>query len=122
MKHLFGAVFILVLSQSVMAMSHAEKVDAIKPESVVEAGDSQSFARTSAKTTHGEIKKMDKDMGKVTLKHGPLTHLAMPAMTMIFKVKDPAQLSELNIGDEVYFVAEQVAGTLVVTEIKKAKQ
>ena len=37
--------------------------------------------------------------GKLTIKHGPLENLGMDAMTMVFKVKDPAMLSQVKVGD-----------------------
>lgn len=35
---------------------------------------------------------VDKDTGKLTVQHGPLTNLGMPGMTMAFKVQNPAML------------------------------
>ena len=65
----------------------------------------------------GEVKKVDKDAGKLTIKHGPLENLGMPAMTMIFRVGDPAMLDEVVPGDKVTFLAEKVGGFLTVTEL-----
>ena len=42
----------------------------------------------------------------------------MPAMTMVFRVKDEALLSKLKEGDQIEFVAERVDGKLTVTEVK----
>lgn len=64
----------------------------------------------------GEVKKVDKSAGKITLKHGPLATLEMPAMTMVFRVKDPAMLDQLKVGDRIRFAAEKVGGYLTVTE------
>jgi Cu/Ag efflux protein CusF len=69
----------------------------------------------------GEIKKVDKEAGKLTIKHGELKNLGMPGMTMVFKVKSPAMLGKIKEGDKVRFVAEQVAGALTVTAIEAAK-
>jgi len=55
-------------------------------------------ATAPAPTTDGEVRKVDKEQGKVTLKHGPLTHLDMPAMTMVFKVADPKMLDTIKEG------------------------
>jgi Cu(I)/Ag(I) efflux system protein CusF len=68
----------------------------------------------------GEIKKVDKDAGKVTIKHGPLTNLDMPSMTMVFRVKDPTMLEHLKTGDMVKFTAEKVNGALTVTVMEAA--
>lgn len=85
------------------------------------AADQQiAAAATSEQTvsmTDGEIKKVDKDAGKLTIKHGALVNLGMPAMTMAFGVKDAAVLETLKPGDKVKFVAAKVDGRLFVTEI-----
>ena len=69
--------------------------------------------------SHGEVKKVDTAAGKLTIKHGPLENLGMEAMTMVFKVKDPAMLSQVNVGDKIDFVAEEVDGSLTVTSLQK---
>lgn len=69
--------------------------------------------------SHGEIKKVDTASGKLTIKHGPLENLGMDGMTMAFKVKDPAMLSQVKVGDKVDFVAEEINGALTVTKLQK---
>ncbi|HDR9318625.1 TPA: copper-binding protein [Burkholderia vietnamiensis] len=69
--------------------------------------------------SHGEIRKVDLAAGKLTIKHGPLENLGMEAMTMVFKVKDPAMLSQVKVGDKIDFVAEEVNGALTVVKLKK---
>jgi Cu(I)/Ag(I) efflux system periplasmic protein CusF len=69
--------------------------------------------------TKGEVKGIDKQAGKVTLKHGEISNLGMPAMTMVFKAKDPAALGKLKVGDAVAFKAENLGGVYTVTEIKQ---
>lgn len=75
----------------------------------------------AAPTTDGEVRKVDKEQGKVTLKHGPITNLDMPGMTMVFKVADPKLLDTIKQGDKVKFAADNVNGSLTVTAIKVAK-
>ncbi len=75
-----------------------------------------------AAMSDGEVRKIDKEQGKITLKHGELPNLGMPSMTMVFKVKDPAMLDKLNVGDSVQFVADRVDGALTVTAIEKKAQ
>ena len=69
----------------------------------------------------GEVRKIDKDAGKITLKHGPIANLEMPAMSMVFRAKDVAMLDKVNVGDKVRFKAEKIQGALTVTEIETAK-
>ena len=69
----------------------------------------------------GEVRKVDKEAGKVTLKHGPLTNLDMPAMTMVFRVKDAAMLERLKTGDSIRFKADKIDGAYTVVQIEGAK-
>jgi len=69
----------------------------------------------------GEVRKVDKDTRKITLRHGEIKQLDMPAMTMVFQVKDPAMLEKIKAGDKVMFKAEGKGGALTVTEIEPAK-
>ena len=68
-----------------------------------------------------EVRKVDKEQGKVTLRHGPLANLDMPAMTMVFKAADPKLLDGFKEGDKVKFTAEKVNGVYTVTAIQAAK-
>lgn len=81
----------------------------------------QASAEAAAPLSEGEIKKVDKDAKKLTIKHGELKNLGMPAMTMVFKVKDPAMVDQVKQGDKVRFVAEQANGALTVTAMEIAK-
>jgi Cu/Ag efflux protein CusF len=80
-----------------------------------------SGAATAAPTTEGEVRKIDKAAGKLTLRHGRIENLDMPAMTMVFRVSDPAMLDGLKEGDKVRFSAERSGGTLNVTFIEPIK-
>ena len=74
-----------------------------------------------AALSDGEIRKVDKDAKKITIRHGPLANLDMPAMTMVFQVKDPGMLEQVKAGDKVKFQAEKVGGAFTVTQIEPAK-
>ena len=69
----------------------------------------------------GEVRKVDKDAKKITLKHGPIKSLDMPAMTMVFQVKDAAFLDKVKQGDKVRFAAEKVGGAYTLTQIEPTK-
>ena len=71
--------------------------------------------------TEGEVRKVDKDAGKLTLRHGRIESLDMPGMTMVFRVADPKMLDDLKEGDKVRFSADRVNGALTVTEIEALK-
>ena len=74
----------------------------------------------SAAVSDGEVRKVDKDAKKITIKHGPLASLDMPAMTMVFQVADPAMLEQVRAGDKVKFQAEKIGGGYAVTTIERA--
>lgn len=67
------------------------------------------FAQTG--NTEGEVRRVDKSTGKITLRHGPVTGaLEMPAMSMVFQTKDPALLDRLKPGDKGRFVVSKDNG------------
>ena len=68
----------------------------------------------------GEVKKIDENAGKITLKHGPAKGLGMDeGMTMVYRLKDPAMLKQVKVGDRVKFEAESADGGYVVTKLQK---
>jgi Cu(I)/Ag(I) efflux system protein CusF len=78
-------------------------------------------ALAQSELSDGEVRKVDKDAKKITIKHGPLANLDMPPMTMVFQVKDPAMLDQVKAGDKVKFQAEKIGGGFTVTKIEPAK-
>lgn len=68
--------------------------------------------------TEGEVRKVDRDTKKLTLKHGEIRNLDMPPMTMVFQVKDAAMLDKLKPGDKVRFVALKTPSGYVVSELQ----
>lgn len=72
----------------------------------------------TAAMAQGEVRKIDLQNGKVTLRHGPIENLDMPPMTMVFRVDDSARLKDLKPGDKVLFQAEQRGSAIVVTDIQ----
>src|SRR6266700_6453280 len=76
----------------------------------------------AAESINGEVKKIDEGAGKITLKHGPAKGLGMDEpMTMVYRVKDPALLKQVKVGDKVTFEAEEAAAGYTVTKMQKAK-
>lgn len=72
-----------------------------------------------AQSVEGEVRKIDKGQAKVTLKHGEIRNLDMPPMTMVFRVRDPAWLDKLAVGDRVRFDADKIDGQYTVTALQK---
>ena len=78
------------------------------------------WAQAGAPAVNGEITKLDKPGGKVTIRHGEIKHLDMPPMTMVFRVREPKSLDGLAVGDRVRFNVEKIDGQYTVTAIGKA--
>jgi Cu(I)/Ag(I) efflux system protein CusF len=78
-------------------------------------------AAADTSMSEGEIRKVDKDAKKITIRHGELKNLNMPRMTMVFQVKDPAMLDKVKAGDKVKFRADKVNGAFTVMEIETVK-
>lgn len=74
-----------------------------------------------AEMTEGEVRKVDKENKKITLKHAPIRNLDMPSMTMVFVAADPALLDKVKVGDKVRFTATNPGGKLTVTDIQPAQ-
>lgn len=74
----------------------------------------------AADLTDGEVRKIDRETGKITLKHGVIKNLDMPGMTMVFQVKDKTLLDKIQIGDKVRFRVETGNGKFLVTDIQPA--
>ncbi len=84
------------------------------------AADAPARAASSALTA-GEVKKVDREAMKLTIKHGPIDNLRMPPMTMVFRVKDAAMLEGLAPGAKIRFRAEEAEGGYLVTKLQAAK-
>ena len=84
-------------------------------------GDMKKMSQGAAAMSDGEVRKVDKDAKKITIKHGPIVNLDMPPMTMVFQVKDPAMLDQVKAGDKVKFQADKVGGAFTITKLEPAK-
>lgn len=70
-----------------------------------------------AQPVQGEVRKVDAEGGKITLKHGEIRNLDIPAMQMSFRVSDPAWLKRFQVGDKVTFTADKVGGQFTITSM-----
>ncbi|MDP3171915.1 MAG: copper-binding protein [Polaromonas sp.] len=82
---------------------------------------SAALAQAVLPVSEAEVRKVDKDAGKITLKHGEIKNLDMPPMSMVFQVKDKALLDKVKTGDKVGFTADKVNGAYTVMSIEPAK-
>ncbi|AKJ29429.1 copper-binding protein [Caldimonas brevitalea] len=77
-------------------------------------------ATSAAYLAEGEVRKIDPANAKITVKHGEIKNLRMPAMTMVFRVRDPALLNQVKVGDKIRFAAEKSGPAIVITRIEPA--
>lgn len=76
------------------------------------------FAQTGK--TEGEVRKVDRDTGKITLRHGPIAgELEMPGMSMVFQVKDRSLLDTLTAGDKVAATISKENGVFYLISAEK---
>jgi Cu/Ag efflux protein CusF len=69
----------------------------------------------------GEVKKIDKPAGRITLKHAEIKAYDMPGMTGAYKVKDPSMLDKVQVGDHVQFSLDRVNSVYTITRIDVQK-
>ena len=117
MKRHFSALsitLIFVAGAAISADEHAgHHATPATPATIAQA------SASAAPMTEGEVRKVDKEQGKITLKHGEIKNLDMPGMTMVFRVKDAAILDQVKEGDQILFTAEKPGGQYTVTAIQK---
>ena len=113
MKHTFA-----VMAGVLLATPLAYANEAHHP---ADSAAAQGGSTHSGAISDGEVRRVDKDAKKLTLRHGPLTNLDMPAMTMVFQVKNPAMLDEVKVGDKVKFRAEKMGAAFTITELERAQ-
>lgn len=71
--------------------------------------------------TEGEVRRIDADASKITIRHGPIRNLGMGAMTMVFQVRDRTLLERVKVGEKIRFTAIADKGANVVTDIQPAR-
>ncbi len=75
----------------------------------------------TTKLTAGEVRKVDLEQGKLTIKHEALDNLDMPGMTMVFKVADASLLKSVKQGDKILFRAERGEAGFMVVRLEQLK-
>ena len=78
------------------------------------------LAQAASDLVDAEVRKLDRDRSRVTLKHGEIKSLDMPPMTMVFNVADKALLDKLAEGARVKVRVEQIGGKYTVTQVQAA--
>lgn len=106
----------LLAANPALAQPAADATQAVAPSTA-------PIAAPSADLTEGTITRVDARSGKLTIRHGEITNLGMPPMTMVFALKDPVQAQSLQPGAKVAFRAEDTGGgSLLITHIETTPQ
>ncbi len=108
-----AAVF-LAASSAAHAQSAISAASASSPQADASAENLQPL-------TQAEVRKVDKEAAKLTLRHGPIVNLDMPAMTMVFRVSDPLFLETVKTGDKLQVRIEKIGGQFTVTRLELVK-
>jgi Cu(I)/Ag(I) efflux system periplasmic protein CusF len=80
-----------------------------------------SLALAASDTAVGDVTKVDRDPPRLTIRHGELKALDMPAMTMAFRLQSPTLADGVKPGDRVRFTVEKINGQYVLTRVEPAK-
>ena len=83
---------------------------------------SAALAQAVLPMTEAEVRKVDLDARKITLKHAEIKNLGMPPMSMVFQMKDPTQLDKFKAGDKVQFTADNINGAITVMSIEPLRK
>ncbi len=110
MKTITTAALLAALAMPVLAQPKPDAPTLEQPAAAASATD----------MTDGEIRKVDKDAKKITIRHGEIKNLDMPPMTMVFQVQDSTMLERVKVGDKIRFTAQKGASGYVVTDIQTA--
>ena len=118
LKTFFTIATLLVATTSTFAASHA---GAPMPMNDAKKEMTAPVMMSNLPLVDAEVRKVDLENKKITLKHGEIKNLDMPGMTMVFQVKDPAMLDKVKAGDKVKFTADRVNSAFTVLSIESVK-
>lgn len=110
--------YVLIIAGAALTLSFAATAE---EHSAHQQSMQMPAAKAEVGLTDGTVKKIDKAAGEVVIAHGPLENLGMSAMTMAFRVKDPAWLTKMKPGDRIRFVADYAKGALTVVRYEPAR-
>ena len=108
MKEIILSALLAATAAPALAQQKADEHSAHHPAATAPAAD----------MSEGEVRKVDKDAKKLTIKHGEIKSLDMPPMTMVFQVRDLALLDKLKAGDKIRFAVEKATSGFVVTDVR----
>ncbi len=71
----------------------------------------------------GEIRRIDRENGRLTIRHGDIPSLDMPPMSMVFGVRERSWIDALKPGDRIRFKAtvDQGSNKFTVVELEPVR-
>ena len=108
----------MILVLAGVALPAALTACAQGPHTKSKSSPEQASATPRLKMTQGEVRKIDKETGMLTLHSGPVENLRLPEMNMMFAVVDRRMLEIVKKGDTVLFTADVVGGKIAVTHLE----
>jgi len=110
---------------SATGLAWALLVGAIAPMATAQTDHSAHHAPATATTApaelpwaDAEVRRIDHQTGKISLRHGPIVNLDMPPMSMVFQMQDRTLLQRVKPGDRVRFTADQINGQYTVLQLE----
>ncbi len=80
-----------------------------------------SSSSLAAEWTKGEVRRIDIENKKVTVKHEEIKSLDMPPMSMVFYVENIELLKGIKPGDRIEFTANQKGSKIFIQQIKQSQ-
>lgn len=77
-----------------------------------------SHASQASGMIKGEVRRIDTENRKLTIKHEAIPDLDMAAMTMAFRAADTISIDKLKAGDKIRFSLSKVEGKWVISAIE----
>jgi len=111
----------IAFAAALLGTAHAPAQNRTDDHSSHHAPAASSGTQAASGFVQGEVRRVDNDTKKVTLRHGPIPNLEMPEMTMVFQVTDEKMLQGLKAGDKVRFKADRVGGQYTVTALEPVR-
>jgi len=116
----FKQVLVVCTASAAFCMPPTGFAQSNPEHSKIDHGKSEK-SETAPSMSDGEVRRVDMELGKITIRHGYIKSLDMPPMTMVFTVKDKGLLTDLKPGDKILFAVVNEAGKMVVTAIGPAQ-
>ena len=113
MKHVLA-----VLAAGALAIGPVPMAAAQMQHGDMKGMDHAQSAKSQIHKGTGVVTNVERNAGKVTVKHEPIKSLNWPSMTMAFTVKDKALLDNLAKDKKVQFEFVQEGKQYIITSIK----